>query len=175
MEVDAATLQVTRIYGSTFMEHETVVYDRASGAMTARIPDPADLSGAPSFPRLASDGQRLFQTVAGASGTGITIVEGPDFLHTELIPATFTNVALPVANGLVGGMETGSVDYFDAQNHLIKQLDLRLVTGHTGGDDIEIRSLWADGLDDLVFAGSSWGNDATRGPTLPSFFVLRLR
>ena len=67
MEVDAATLQVTRIYGSTFMEHETVVYARASGAMTARIPDPADLSGAPSFPRLASDGQRLFQTVAGAA------------------------------------------------------------------------------------------------------------
>jgi hypothetical protein len=72
-------------------------------------------------------------------------------------------------------METGSVDYFDQDNHLIKQVDLRLLTGHTGGDDIEIRSIWADGLDDLVFAASSWGNDDTRAPTLPSFFVLRLR
>jgi len=41
-------------------------------------------------------------------------------------------------------------------------------------EDIEIRSLWIDGYDDLVLAGSSWGNPTSRSPYLPSFFVLRL-
>ena len=72
-------------------------------------------------------------------------------------------------------METGTVGFFDNQNHLVQRLDLRALTGHTGSEDIEIRSLWADGFDDLVFAASSWGNDASRGPTLPAFFVLRLK
>jgi hypothetical protein len=48
------------------------------------------------------------------------------------------------------------------------------MAGHTGIEDIEIRALWKDNVDDLVFAGSSWGNDQSRGPTLPSFFVLEL-
>jgi N-acetylneuraminic acid mutarotase len=174
-EVDKTTLQVTRTYGEVFAEHKTVVYDRLTGAALDTIANPDDVRGSVAFPRLFSTGLNLLQTVAGPSGRGITIVKGPTFDSSELIPATFTNVARSVPNGIVSGMETGSVDYFDAQNHLIKQADLRLLTGHTGGDDIEIRSLWTDSHDDLVFAASSWGNDASRGPTLPSFFVLRLR
>jgi hypothetical protein len=54
----------------------------------------------------------------------------------------------------------------------LASLNLRQVTGHTGIEDIEIRALWADHLDTLIFAGSSWGNDQSRGPLLPSFFVL---
>jgi hypothetical protein len=51
-------------------------------------------------------------------------------------------------------------------------VDLRLLTGRA---DVEIRSLWADGLDDLVFAASARGNDSALDPTLPPFFVLKLR
>jgi hypothetical protein len=174
-EVDKATLQVTRVYGTTFLEQQTGVYDRLTGSLAVTIPNPLDTRGVRGMPRLHSNGVDLFQTVAGCCGRGITIVKGPDFVRSEFIGATYTNVVTSVENGFVTGMETGSVDYFGLDNHLIKQVDLRLLTGHTGGDDIEIRSVWADGLDDLVFAGSSWGNDATRGPTLPSFFVLRLR
>jgi hypothetical protein len=174
-EVDKATLHVTRVYGNTFLDRRTAVYDRLTGSLEATIPNPADTRGIASFPRLHSTGADLIQTIAGCCGTGITIVKGPAFVQSEFIGATFTNVVTSVPNGIVSGMETGSVDYFGQDNRLIKQVDLRLLTGHTGGDDIEIRSVWADGLDDLVFAGSSWGNDATRGPTLPSFFVLRLR
>jgi hypothetical protein len=174
-EVDKATLQVTRVYGTTFLEHQTGVYDRLTGSLVVTIPNPLDTRGVRSMPRPYSNGVDLYQTVGGCCGQGITIVKGPDFVRSEFIGATFTNVVTSVPNGLVGGLETGSVEYFDLNNQLIKQVDLPLLTGHTRPEDIEIRSLWADGLDDLVFAGSSWGNDVSRGPTLPSFFVLRLR
>ena len=57
---------------------------------------------------------------------------------------------------------------------LVSSADLRQLTGHTGIEDIEIRALWKDNLDNLIFAGSSWGNGGFRGPSLPSFFVLEL-
>jgi len=41
-----------------------------------------------------------------------------------------------------------------------------------GIEDIEIRALWTDNVDNLVFAGSTWGNDQSRSPSLPAFFVL---
>lgn len=53
-------------------------------------------------------------------------------------------------------------------------VDLRAITGHTGSEDIEIRALWSDAYDNLVFAGSSWGNDQSRGTNLPAFFILEL-
>jgi hypothetical protein len=176
LELDKATLEVTHTYGSTFIANQTIVYDRLTGAQASAIPNPANLYGSISRPVLYSDGQNLMQTVGGCCGAGITIVKGPAFTESEFIGARFTNVVTKAGNGLLGGSEAGWVDFFE-QNQLViaQQLDLRVLTGHTGGDDIEIRSMWADGLDDLVFAGSSWGNDATRGPSLPAFFVLSLK
>ncbi|MEA2712996.1 MAG: hypothetical protein QOK27_957 [Gemmatimonadales bacterium] len=174
LELDKATLEVTRTYGNTFIANQTIVYDRLTGAQAAATPNPANLNGAISFPRLYSDGQSLFQTIAGCCGAGITIVKGPEFTESEFIGARFTNVVTKAGNGLLGGSEAGWVDYFE-QNQLVitQQLDLRILTGHTGGDDVEIRSMWADGLDDLVFAGSSWGN--AQNLSLPAFFVLSLK
>jgi hypothetical protein len=174
LELDKATLEVTRTYGDTFIANKTIVYDRLTGAQAAAIPNPADLYGSISRPRLYSDGLSLFQTIAGCCGAGITIVKGPEFTESEFIGARFTNVVTKAGNGLLGGSEAGWVDYFE-QNQLVitQQLDLRILTGHTGGDDIEIRSMWADGLDDLVFAGSSWGN--AQNLSLPAFFVLSLK
>jgi hypothetical protein len=37
-----------------------------------------------------------------------------------------------------------------------------------------VRALWFDEVDGLLFAGSSWGNEQSRSPTLPAFFVLQL-
>jgi hypothetical protein len=78
---------------------------------------------------------------------------------------------------LVVGTESGRVDLFDLGQNPSPHLDgvnLRTLTGHTGAEDIEIRALWMDNRDNLIFAASSWGNDQSRGPTLPSFFVLEL-
>jgi len=78
---------------------------------------------------------------------------------------------------LIAGNEGGHVELFDLgvdPPALAAVADLRALTGFTGAEDIEIRALWMDGHDNLVFAGSSWGNDRSRSPLLPSFFVLEL-
>jgi len=78
---------------------------------------------------------------------------------------------------LVGGSEAGAVDWYVLGSRgyqLAGTIDLRTLTGFTGPEDVEIRSLWMDGLDNLVFAGSSWGNDQSRSPELPSLFILEI-
>lgn len=175
LEVDKATLEVTRTYGETFVDAKTVVYDRLTGAVAATIPYPPIQLGTVGQPNLYPNGNSLMQTVPGCCGWGISIVKIPEFVESEFISEPNTNVVVAVQNGFWSGMETGEVGFFDSQNHLVQKLNLRTMTGHTGIEDIEIRSLWADGFDDLVFAGSSWGNDASRSLSLPAFFVLRLK
>jgi hypothetical protein len=175
LEIDKATLEVTRTYGQTFVEGRTVVYDRLTGAASATIPYPPVQLGPPGQPTLYPNGNRLIETNPGCCGLGITILQAPEFVESEFIPEPNTNVVVAVQNGFWSGMETGEIGYFDSQNHLVQKLNLRALTGHTGSEDIEIRALWADGFDDLVFAASSWGNDASRSLSLPAFFVLRLK
>jgi hypothetical protein len=175
LEVDKATLEITRTYGETFVEGKTVVFDRLTGTVAGTIPYPPVQLASPSRPSLYVNGNNLMETSPGCCGSGITIVKAPDFVESKFIEEPNANAVVAVDNGFWAGMETGTVGFFDNQNHLVQRLDLRAITGHKGSEDIEIRSLWADGFDDLVFAGSSWGNDASRGPTLPSFFVLRLK
>jgi hypothetical protein len=115
------------------------------------------------------------QTIGGCCGAGVTIVKSPDFARSEFISVAGANTVATVKHGLLVGTEGGSVVYLDGLRAIVKNVYLPTITGHTRLEDIEIRSLWADGLDDLVFGGSSWGNDTTRGPSLPSFFVLSLR
>jgi N-acetylneuraminic acid mutarotase len=174
-EVDKATLEVLRTLGQPVVMGETGVYDRSTGAKLGSIPFPPSFMGPPSQPILYLDANRLFETVAGCCGMGINIISLPSLVESQFIPEAFTNTVVAVPGGFWSGLETGEVGFFDTENHLVQKLDLKTLTGHTGIEEIEIRALWADGFDDLVFAGSSWGNDASRGPTLPSFFVLRLR
>jgi hypothetical protein len=175
LEVDKATLQVTRTYGTTFIAGNTVVYERSTGAEVATIPNPPDVHGSIGFANLYATEDGIAQTVPGCCGLGITIVKAPMFVGSEFIPEAGANAVVAVKCGLLAGTEGGSVDYFDAQHARVLRTYLPAITGHTRIEDIEIRSVWADGLDDLVFAGSSWGNDTTRSLSLPSFFVLSLR
>ena len=84
----------------------------------------------------------------------------------------FTNTVATLNNGklLLAGTEAGTVDLFDISDigspRLLSSLNLRELTGHTGIEDIEIRSLWADEESGLIYAGSSWGSELSRGPTL---------
>jgi Big-like domain-containing protein len=174
-EIDKVTLEVTRTYGETFVEGRTAVYDRLTGAMGATIPFPPQQLAPPGQPNLYLNGNRLMETVPGCCGWGITIIKSPEFVESEFISEAGTNAVVAVPNGFWSGIETGEIGFYDSQDHLVQKLNLPTLTGHTGSEDIEIRALWADGFDDLVFAASSWGNDASRGPTLPAFFVLRLK
>jgi len=175
LELDKVTLQVTRTYGQTFVKDSTVVFDRVTGAAVATIPYPRVQLGTVGQPSLYLNGTSLMETVPGCCGFGINVIKVPGFVESDFISEPNTNAVVAVQDGFWSGMETGEIGFFDSQNHLVQKLNLRTFTGHTGVEDIEIRSLWADGFDDLVFAASSWGNDASRSPTLPAFFVLRLK
>jgi hypothetical protein len=97
--------------------------------------------------------------------------------HSFSCCLTLPNTVVRRGRWLIAGNESGHVDVFDlGQNPspLVSSADLPQLTGHTNSEDVEIRALWTDHHDNLIFAGSSWGNDRTRGPSLPSFFVLEL-
>lgn len=172
-------LLIDLIYGQTFSPWVTEVYDRRTAAAIGRIANPIGSQVA-----LFGDQTRLYQTVPGCCGLGIFVYNKDTLTLDQFIPRAATNT-VAAANQLetdllIGGTEWGSVDLFDLSRieiyaPLLSSVDLRTATGHTGPEDIEIRALWADGLDDLVFAASSWGNDSSRSPDLPSFFVLQIR
>jgi hypothetical protein len=162
---------VSRVFGATFDALNTVVFDRHTGEKSGEIPNPRNYFGNISRPALYADEDILIQTVPGCCGVGIDVYSATDFSLMNRISRLGANAAMPVPRTtlLVAGNEGGQVDVFDlAQNPypLVASADLRQITGHTGIEDIEIRAAWVD---------SSWGNDQSRGPNLPSFFVLVLQ
>jgi hypothetical protein len=171
------TLTPGLVYGQTFEQNTTVIFDRRNGERIVGIANPHDTRGLPSAVRLYVDEKILVQTIAGCCGSGIFIYDLKTFMFDQRIVRLFTNTVARSGPWLIAGNENGRVDLFDLRQNpspLISSVDLRQLTGHTGREDIEIRALWIDKLDNLIFAGSSWGNDQSRGPTLPSFFVLEL-
>jgi hypothetical protein len=175
LELPRKTLVPGRVFGDVFEAHTTVVFDRRSGDRVFALPTPVDVRGSQGGANLYADGKILVQTVPGCCGPGIFVYETQTFSLTRSIPRLFTNTVERRGRWLIGGNEAGTVDLFDLRQDpspMISSVDLRQLTGHTGSEDIEIRALWTDHHDDLIFAGSSWGNDASRGPDLPSFFVL---
>lgn len=164
------------MYGEVAFPFITMVYDRKSGETVGSIPNPPGGQVA-----LCGDRTRLFQTTPGCCGTGIYIWDKSSLALIQAIGRPGTNtVATAKQFGndfLISGTEGGAVELFDLERPwapLVASIDLREQTGHTQPEDIEIRALWADGLDDLVFAGSTWGNGKSSDARLPSFFVLEL-
>jgi len=123
----------------------------------------------------------IFVTNPGCCGPGIAVYDSAAGDLVQFIARTTNTVAGTRRKGiplLVGGSENGSVDLYvrDEESYsLASTVDLPAVTGFQAPEDIEIRSLWVDGIDNLIFAASSWGNDKSRGTGLPSFFVLEIR
>ena len=123
----------------------------------------------------------VFMTHPGCCGAGINVYDRTTLSNVQFISRTTNTVAGTERKGvplLVAGSETGSVDlYTGGVNgyNLISSLNLPAKTGLTFPEDIEIRALWVDGFDNLVFAASSWGNDHSRGPNLPSLFIVEIR
>jgi hypothetical protein len=171
LEFDKRTLTPGLIYDGTLDQNTTVVFDRESGERITTIPEP----GGPS--NLYVDRKILVQTTGGCCGAGIWIDDPETFTLQQFIGRQFTNTVVRRGRWLVAGNEGGQVDVFDLSQNpslLVSSADLRQLTGHTNPEDVEIRALWTDRHDNLIFAGSSWGNEQSRGPFLPSLFVLEL-
>jgi hypothetical protein len=171
------TLSPTLTYGEAFVPQQTVVYDRLTAQPVFSIPDPLDIFGRLASPLLFVDQQYLFRTLPGCCGKLVEMFDAHTFKRIQDIDRQAANTVVRRGRWLIIGDEFGTVSLWDVGVNPavhIKTIDLRHDTGHTGSEDIEIRALWSDPHDNLVFAASSGGNASSKGPTLPTFFVLEL-
>jgi hypothetical protein len=166
-----------RSYGDRFEPRSTLVFDRQTLQLVGIIPN-----AEPGAVRISTWQDFVFLTKPGCCGTGIDVIDAFTLKRLQFINRFTTNAVAGIKRKeiplLVGGTEAGFVDlYMFGENgyELVSVSDLRTLTGFTGSEDIEIRGLWVDGFDNLVFAASSWGNDKSRSPDLPSMFVLEIR
>jgi hypothetical protein len=166
-----------RSYGEQFESGTTVVFDRSTLQLVGLIPNTQRASA-----KVTAWQDFVFLTQPGCCGPGIDIYDGATLKRVQFINRFTTNTVAGIKRKgvplLIGGTESGTVDLYRQNNNgyeYLSSADLHSLTGFNGPEDIEIRALWADGLDNLVFAASSWGNDSTRGPSLPSLFILEIR
>ena len=172
------------IYGVGSEPGFTSVYDRKTGGLVGSIANPQGIQQVAIY----GDATRLFLTVPGPFGQGIAIHNKSDLSPNRFVWFYGTNVVTNAKGGkasddkdlIVVGTEAGTVDLLDLNLNYpnsphISCVNLRVLTGHTGPEDIEIRALWCDGLDNLVFAVSSGGNQQPQNPNLPTFFVIEVR
>ena len=150
-----------------------MVFDRVTGARVAGLPNPLNAQAA-----LYADSEILAQTEPGCCGSGVTLYDPNNLVEDQVIePGYASNTVARRGQRLIEGDEYGRVQVWDLATNparLLDYADLRVLTGHTGSEDIEIRGVWTDSIDNLVFAGSDWGNDQSRSASLPAFFVLEL-
>ena len=177
--VNKKTDAVQRTFGEPFEFGVTAVFDRSTGDRIGSIPNPPDVFGRVGQVALYANGTILAQTTPGCCGAGVFLYD-TNLQPKASIPLPNANAVAVMNDGkwLVVGTEAGTVALFDISTSapvMLATINLRQVTGHTGVEDIEIRSVWADSKSGLVYAGSSWGNDISRSLTLPSFFVLRIK
>jgi hypothetical protein len=165
-----------RTFGETFAPDRTLVFDRLSlrsiGEILNRRHGQVNITASQDF---------VYVTTPGCCGSGIDVYDSNTLQHKQYLRRT-ANAVVPVNrrgfNLLIAGSEAGTMDLYILQNGFytfLNSLDLRALTGFTGQEDIEIRTLWMDDRDDLIFAGSSWGNDHSRSADLPSLFILELQ
>ena len=163
-------------YGEEFLPGRTLVFNRENLQLLGAIPNTD--GGAV---KVSAWQDFVFLTQPGCCGTGIDVYDSITLRHTQFINRstnTVEGIRRKGASLLIGGSESGNVDLYARRLNgfeFINTVDLRTATGFSGSEDIEIRSLWVDGLDNLVIAGSSWGNDSSRSPNLPSLFILEIR
>ena len=163
-----------RSYGENFVPHRTLVFDRQTLRPIGELPQQG--SGHVSLRVLQNF---IFMTTPGCCGTGIDIYNAATLQHSQFIARSANTVAAAKASGanyLIAGSEAGAIDLYEQKNGaygFISTLNLRDLTAFKGTEDIEVRSLWVDQFDNLIFAGSSWGNDS-RPANLPSLFILEL-
>jgi hypothetical protein len=161
-------------YGGPPTQDATSVLRRDASELSS-LPNPPTTNGTLGQVSLFVDDQILAQTTPGCCGTGIFVRDPRTGEQVGFVPRLSTNTVQRRGRWMFAGNEAGTVDLVDLYRDgfpIAASIDLRQATGHNDAEDIEIRAVWVDDVDGLIFAGSSWGNDQSRGPDLPSFFVL---
>lgn len=166
-----------KAYGAQSSPGATLIFDRENLQFSGAIPNPPA-----SQVNINAWQKFIFLTIPGCCGSGITVYDANTMKDIQYINRPSMNTVAGVSRRgdslLVGGSESGAVDLYAFNRtayHLISTADLPALTGFDQPEDIEIRALWVDGLDNLVIAASSWGNGQSRGPSLPSMFFLEIR
>lgn len=179
-EITEESWVVGRVYGQQFESNTTVVFGRRSGVRLAALPDPPNENGTPNIlPNLYVD-PRILGLVSAGGGSGGARLYDPLTLRFIRAITRSTNALERRARWLIAGSEGGLVDLYDLGSPAAspqppsQTVDLPQLTGQTSREAIEIRALWMDRRDNLIFAGSSGGNSLNAGPMLPTFFVLQL-
>jgi hypothetical protein len=176
VEIVKTTWATGRSYGG-FEPNVTVVFDRATGARVSAIPNPADTTGDHGISALYADREIVGQMRPGCCGLGVSLYDPETLGFDQRLASRNSNSLARRGRWLIVGTEAGTVEVWDIGRRpapVVARVDLRALTGHTGVEDIEVRALWFDEVDNLLFAGSSWGNDQSRSPALPAFFALQL-
>jgi hypothetical protein len=173
----AVEVGTMRSYGeSPFVSGATIVFDRQTQRILGTMPNPAQ-----NFFNIHAGEEFLFLTSPGCCSTGIYVYDAVNLSAIQVLSRPTNTVASVKRRGIplaVGASEGGAVDLYafdKAGYQFIDSVDLPAATGFTGPEDIEIRALWIDGIDNLVFAASSWGNDRSRAAIRPSLLVLEIR
>jgi len=170
-EIERGAYSKLKTFGTEFEPNITVVYDRLTGSRVRTIENPKNIFGEFAHPSLYTKNGWLYSAATGCCGEGVTMTNARG--KQRFLATSYANTTHVVERNTFIGTEAGSIAHY-FKNNFSSSFDLRETTGHTGGEDIEIRALWADRIDNLIFAASSWGNDETRSASLPSFFVLTL-
>jgi hypothetical protein len=176
LEVDKQTLQ-RGWTGEPREPNATFVFDRRSGRRLTGLGNPPVIRGSIGVANLYVDDRVVAQTVPGCCGAAIYLRDPTTLELVQVVDRRFTNTVVRQGRWLIAGNETGLIDVFDLARTpvtLAASADLRRLTGRLGVEDIEVRALWVDQVDRLIFAASSWGNDASRRIDLPAFFVLEI-
>ncbi|MGH7341665.1 MAG: hypothetical protein ACREKH_14330, partial [Candidatus Rokuibacteriota bacterium] len=158
-----------------FTGHETstVVFDRHTGEPVTVFDDSNGV-------QVYADSEVVARMCCHNQPGGVYLADSRTLIPVQDFPLLSTdeaNAAVRKGPWLIVGDEYGRVYLVDLRPtspRIVVAVGLPYLTGHTELGAIEIRALWVDEHDDLIFAGSSWGSDVTRGPELPSFFVLEL-
>jgi hypothetical protein len=159
-----------------FVAGKTLVFDTQAVGPIRAVSNPNS-----NHVNLSAWGPFIYLTNPGCCGFGVYI-----YAAGTLEPVQFLNRPANVFVGIqrmgvplgIAGSEFGDVHLYslgETGYRLEDSVDLRAATGFRGSEDIEIRAVWVDGIDNLVFAASSWGNDESRGGSLPTFFALEIR
>ena len=160
-----------------FEPNLTVTFDRRTGARLSGVPNPADSTGDRGISAVYADREIVGQMRPGCCGLGVSLYDPETLGFDQRLASRNSNSLARRGRWLIVGTEAGTVEVWDIGRRpapVVARVDLRALTGHTGVEDIEVRALWLDEVDGLLFAGSSWGNDQSRSPALPAFFVLEL-
>jgi hypothetical protein len=150
----------------------TVVFNRSTAATVGTIGN----AGGQMAMKLG--GGSLYQAMSPAFTTanGFWVYDKVTLAQTDhwgwpglgtIVPVAFQSKSYLVYGDEAGRL--GMMDLTDLVNGpFISLLNLSGYTGFIGDGDIQLRSIWADGLDGLIFASSTWNNN----PAAPSFFVV---